>query len=135
METFILKPPRIFLWANDEAKYYQYHSPTQGTLVLKVSRIIGIRQLQTKLAEISYTEAVDQLISTGRLMITETDFVSYVMMKFPGVMEKHLPGSVTQEDKKKLQEDAILRYKTQYHMINTYVLAFLAGDVLMFHVI
>ncbi|KAF8742322.1 hypothetical protein AX14_005191 [Amanita brunnescens Koide BX004] len=119
VEAFILESAHTFLWGNAEANYYEYYSSEWGTLVLKVSRITGIRQHQTLLAEISYALAVDQFINVGRLTISKKDFVSYLMMKFPGVMEKHLPGSVTQEDKKKLQEDAILRYKTQYHMINT----------------
>jgi hypothetical protein len=138
MEDFIIKTKRYFLWGNNEANYYVFGRLIEGTVaVLKVSRIIGIRQEQSLLSEITNTKAVRQLIHVGILSITDTESISYLTTKCPGRMEKYLQkDTLTLEEKKQLQEDAISRYQNApYYMINTYVLALSAGDMSsLFHV-
>lgn len=67
--------------------------------------------------------------AAGTLKVGETKWISYLIIKFPGEMEK---PNMEPDLKKDLQKAAILRYKMKYGMINLYVLTFSAGDVCLF---
>ena len=137
MENTILSHEHKLLWGNEEANYYKID--TDKPLALKVSWIVGNLELQTFKNEVSNTQMVDELESAGLLTINskEAKYISYLIIRFPGEMEKDIPMEKrpNQDQKATFQQRAIARYRNDYNMINMYAVTFSAGDrCLLFHV-
>jgi hypothetical protein len=79
--------------------------------------------------ELSNVIKVDHFEAAGMLKVGKTKWIFYLIIKFPGEMEK---PNMALDLKKDLQKAAILRYKIEYGMINLYVLTFSAGDICLF---
>lgn len=128
MEEVILAHKFESLWENEEAKYYKFPDKPYA---LKVSRIAGALELLSFIIQTSNTRKAGHLVDAATLKISskEEKYISYLLVDFPGKMEKQMQVDLEPDEKAKFQQDAIERYRTHYNMINMYVLTFPAGGI------
>lgn len=119
---------RDFLWGNDEARYYKFRGLVDGSpAVLKVQFHQNMRKRQSLDTEVSNLKMVDQFIGGGLVEFEGVMYISFLVISFPGKMENEL--RLHYNAKLLLQKRAIQKYREIYKMVNTYVLAFFAGDI------
>lgn len=125
------------LWGNHKANYYKLTHPNEAPTALKVSWVVGIREKQSFIMEVSNALGVKKHKFAGLLKAGESHekkWISYLVVQFPGKMGEELQNTPV-VDLQKLRQAAILRYKQEYGMIHLCGLMFFLSYVCLLFIL